>query len=73
MHSCFFHRHPRCKAVSTPKTNVTFWKKKFQANVARDRKVRAELKRLGWRVVVVWECARQSSGGPSGGRHGEGG
>jgi G:T-mismatch repair DNA endonuclease (very short patch repair protein) len=25
-------------------------------NIARDRRVRRELRRLGWRVLVAWEC-----------------
>jgi len=29
---------------------------KFQANVSRDKRKAAELRRMGWRVVTVWEC-----------------
>ena len=29
---------------------------KFSDNVARDRRTTAALKRLGWRVITVWEC-----------------
>jgi DNA mismatch endonuclease (patch repair protein) len=39
-----------------PASNVEYWEKKFRANVERDRKHRRALKRLGWQVVVVWEC-----------------
>lgn len=56
VHGCYWHRHVRCKDASTPKTNVSFWNKKFAENVERDRKNKQMLRRLGWRVRVVWEC-----------------
>jgi G:T-mismatch repair DNA endonuclease (very short patch repair protein) len=39
-----------------PKTHKVFWSKKFAANVARDKRKRAELKKLGIKSVVFWEC-----------------
>ena len=56
VHGCFWHRHPGCKQASNPKSNQEFWNEKFRRNVERDKRVRAELEALGWRVVVVWEC-----------------
>ncbi len=56
VHGCFWHRHGRCKFAYTPKSRLEFWQKKFDANVERDRRVQRELKKLGWQVVVVWEC-----------------
>ena len=56
VHGCFWHRHPRCRLSSTPKTRTAFWKEKFAANVKRDRKTRRELETLGWAVHIVWEC-----------------
>lgn len=56
VHGCFWHRHPGCRYSSNPKSKVAFWRNKFAANVARDRLVRLQLRRLGWRVLVVWEC-----------------
>lgn len=39
-----------------PKTNAEFWLTKVAANRARDaRKVRA-LRKLGLRVITVWQC-----------------
>lgn len=35
---CFWHRCPRCR-LSLPKTNQIFWKKKFEMNVERDKKM----------------------------------
>ena len=56
VNGCFWHRHKGCKAASTPKSNVEFWKAKFDRNVARDRKEHAELEAAGWHVIVLWEC-----------------
>ena len=56
VHGCFWHRHPRCKKTTTPKTRVDFWTAKFRANISRDRKARRELIAMGWRVVTIWEC-----------------
>lgn len=56
VNGCFWHRHPGCKKATTPKSNVEFWERKFEANVARDGRERIELERLGWKVAVVWEC-----------------
>lgn len=56
VHGCFWHRHHRCRYASQPKTHVTFWIDKFHANLARDRRVQAELKKLGWEILIVWQC-----------------
>lgn len=56
VHGCFWHRHKGCSKATTPSTNQEFWKKKFQQNVGRDKRNQAKLKKLGWKVVVVWEC-----------------
>ncbi len=55
VHGCFWHRHD-CGLAANPKTRPEFWAQKFQANVERDRRVKAQLAELGWRVVEVWEC-----------------
>ena len=56
VHGCFWHRHKGCKNTRTPKTNKAFWKKKFERNVANDKKHTRQLRKLGWRVVTIWEC-----------------
>jgi DNA mismatch endonuclease (patch repair protein) len=56
VHGCYWHRHPGCKDASTPKSNVDFWERKFTENVERDRRTIRELEKLGWRILVVWEC-----------------
>jgi DNA mismatch endonuclease (patch repair protein) len=55
VHGCFWHGHT-CKKGARPKTNQQFWAEKLDGNIARDRKVRRELRRAGWRVLTVWEC-----------------
>jgi DNA mismatch endonuclease (patch repair protein) len=56
VHGCFWHRHGGCGLSSTPKTRVEFWTEKFATNIARDARNTAELRDLGFRVGVIWEC-----------------
>jgi len=55
INGCFWHRCPSCD-LPLPKSNTTFWKTKFEANVARDKKKLQALKDFGWRPIVIWEC-----------------
>jgi DNA mismatch endonuclease (patch repair protein) len=50
---CFWHRCLLHKSV--PRRNHEFWRRKLDANVARDRRVDAALQAAGWRVVRIWE------------------
>lgn len=61
VHGCFWHRHENCRKATSPKSRAEFWGAKFQRNVARDRQSVEELRRLGWRVLVVWECETRSA------------
>lgn len=56
VHGCFWHRHAGCRYATTPSSNVEFWQAKFDANVARDKRVNRQLRKDGWRVFVVWAC-----------------
>ena len=56
VHGCFWHRHEDCRYTTTPKTRQEFWQTKFAANVERDSRNRTDLRQLGWRVIVVWQC-----------------
>lgn len=56
MHGCFWHRHKGCKLARLPKSKLEFWKPKLEANRKRDLRNQRQLKALGWRVLVVWEC-----------------
>jgi len=54
VHGCFWHGCP--KHYRAPLTNKEYWKAKLQHNRRRDRSVRAQLRKMTWKVVVVWEC-----------------
>jgi len=56
VHGCFWHRHPDCRYSTTPASNIAFWQAKFAENRKRDALVKQQLRRLGWRVHVVWSC-----------------
>lgn len=55
VNGCFWHACRRC-SLPTPKTHSAYWRQKIEINVKRDREVRRELTREGWRVITVWEC-----------------
>jgi len=57
VHGCYWHRHADCLYATTPATRPEFWKEKFRSNVERDRRQQRQLREMGWRVAVVWECA----------------
>jgi DNA mismatch endonuclease (patch repair protein) len=56
VHGCFWHMHG-CSLSKLPATRHDFWQRKLEANAARDRKAINALQAVGWRVLVVWECA----------------
>ncbi len=56
IHGCFWHGH-NCKLFKWPASNPDFWRNKVERNRAKDVEVLAELKKSGWRVMVIWECA----------------
>ena len=60
VHGCFWHRHPKCKLASQPKSNQRFWNSKFKSNISRDKKNINELIKAGWKVGIIWECSVRS-------------
>src|SRR5882757_6185659 len=38
-----------------PKGNAAFWRRKFSRNQARDKLVNRTLRKVGWRVLRIWE------------------
>lgn len=56
VHGCFWHGHKNCKYFVLPKTRTRWWLKKINGNIANDQKKIALLKKLGWRVIQLWEC-----------------
>ncbi len=61
VHGCFWHHHPGCSRAYVPKTRRRFWKDKFEANVRRDDRDQRALRRVGWRVFIVWECELETT------------
>lgn len=55
VHGCFWHGHS-CKRTKMPNSREEFWEQKIEGNKKRDRRMRSQLRSLGWKVVVVWEC-----------------
>src|SRR5215469_18335167 len=60
VHGCFWHRHTGCKRATVPKTNEDFWRDKFSTNRLRDAHAIRELRRLGFRVSLIWECQTEN-------------
>lgn len=56
VHGCFWHRHC-CPLFKWPKSNVSFWRNKIDANARNDIKARVALNEAGWRVLTIWECS----------------
>lgn len=56
IHGCFWHSHQNCRLASQPKSNSLYWQPKLERTRERDRLHIGALKRLGYRVFVLWEC-----------------
>jgi DNA mismatch endonuclease Vsr len=52
---CFWHRH-HCGRFRMPATRRRYWQAKFERNVERDKASLRQLRKMGWRVLVIWEC-----------------
>lgn len=55
VNGCFWHGHA-CKTEKMPKSRIEYWGPKIEATRRRDARKLRELRALGWRTVVVWEC-----------------
>lgn len=58
---CFWHHHTGCKRATIPKNNRDFWMAKFRANRKRDAAKLRQIRLLGLRPLVAWECAIAAS------------
>lgn len=56
IHSCFWHYHG-CHLSDLPQTRREWWREKLESNWLRDRMVYRQLRRMGWRVLTIWECS----------------
>jgi DNA mismatch endonuclease Vsr len=52
---CFWHAH-RCQRGTRRKVRRNYWEAKLARNAERDRRNLRQLRSLGWKVLVVWEC-----------------
>ena len=57
MHGCFWHGHDCKRGARAPKDNAAYWSAKIAKNRARDAAHLEALGALGWRTLVVFECA----------------
>ncbi len=60
IHGCFWHRH-ECSLFKWPSSRKIFWRKKLEGNHLKDEQNETELIKLGWRILVVWECSLKGS------------
>lgn len=56
VNGCFWHHHD-CSRFKWPTSNKDYWRTKILHNVQRDKDNYIRLKALGWKVLIVWECA----------------
>jgi DNA mismatch endonuclease, patch repair protein len=59
INGCFWHGHD-CKRGNIPKSNKKYWKDKINRNIDRDSRNYSELKRLSWKIIIVWTCELSS-------------
>jgi DNA mismatch endonuclease (patch repair protein) len=62
VHGCFWHRHEHCVFCTSPAANMRFWRSKFDETVRRDKRNLEALRKLGWKVAIVWECSIKDKG-----------
>lgn len=60
VHGCFWHWHD-CRYFKLPMSRTPFWREKLAGNKQRDSQNRMKLEEMGWRVIVVYECALRDS------------
>lgn len=56
VNGCFWHGHEGCKYFVWPQNNAEFWRQKIETNISRDQRKEAQLRDMGWNVLIVWEC-----------------
>ena len=59
VNGCFWHHH-NCGRYNIPKNNRKFWLNKFKKNKERDEINTGKLRKLGWKVYIIWECKIKS-------------
>lgn len=54
IHGCFWHGHEVDGHI--PHSNSDYWRKKIGRNQQRDERNKEALKKMGWKVMTIWEC-----------------
>lgn len=55
VNGCFWHKHD-CGRFVWPKSNTEYWNNKITRNVDRDADNYDKLKKMGWNIIILWEC-----------------
>jgi len=61
VHGCFWHGHD-CHLFKMPKTRREFWRRKIARNREKDAESYKSLRKQGWYILTVWECALKGRG-----------
>jgi DNA mismatch endonuclease (patch repair protein) len=56
VNGCFWHYHG-CPISHLPKANSPYWVNKIKRNLLRDKENCRSILALGWRILIIWECA----------------
>lgn len=60
VNGCFWHGHKGCNYFVLPKTRTDWWQEKIEETIKRDSKAIQNLKELGWKTIIIWECELKS-------------
>jgi DNA mismatch endonuclease (patch repair protein) len=56
VNGCFWHGH-NCHIFRWPTTRKEYWQAKILANARRDCENISHYTEMGWKTLVIWECA----------------
>lgn len=59
IHDCFQHGHD-CENRYNPDIHSEFWAQRIESTIEEDAAKYSELKKKGWKVLVVWKCELQN-------------
>jgi DNA mismatch endonuclease (patch repair protein) len=58
---CFWHQHKGCVDSRIPKSRVEYWRPKLEGNQQRDIRNQRALRKMGWKILTIWECKADSA------------
>ena len=61
VHGCFWHGHKGCRYFVVPKSRTEWWMQKINRNSERDKINARQLRKMGWKVLTVFECGLKKS------------